>query len=499
MRATDGTLWSKVPLRPTAAANPPLPYTEGPTPRTEGARTYGDYLELFLDDGMLQDIITHTNERIDLLRRTYKEHTATTSLLTINELKAYLGILIQSGAKKDRKLTTEEMWSSQHGCPLYRAAMSEKRYLFITRCLRFDDRTTRQDREREDRLAAIKDLWESFLGNCQASYVPGDRVTVDEQLLGFRGKCAFRFYIANKPNKYGLKIVMCCDVRTNYMLTAKVDLGKVRNPRIPAGTVGEHFTLALTEPYLDCGRTVTTDNWFTGRPLMEKLWARNTHLVGTVRQKRYLPCVLFQKNVQRNLKTSIFLFSKNTMAVSYKQKKEKNVVLITSEHNTPAIGEKSKPEVIHYYNQTKGGVDILDHMCAVYSCSRKTSRWPLCLFYGMMNIACINAFIIYRAREGAKAKVRRNFMHELARELVLPWAQERISSPSLMISTRNVITGCLGIQAPRPETPEGPATKKRCVICPWSKNQTKVKTVCQTCHKHVCQRHSSLQCFDCQQ
>lgn len=70
---------------------------------------------------------------------------------------------------------------------------------------------------------------------------------------------------------------MCCDAKTNYLPSAKIDLGKVRNPKIPAGQVGEYYTLQVTEPFLDCGRTVTTDNWFTGRPLSRKLWDRNTH------------------------------------------------------------------------------------------------------------------------------------------------------------------------------------------------------------------------------
>lgn len=58
------------------------------------------------------------------------------------------------------------------------------------------------------------------------------------------------------------------------------------------------------------------------------------------------------------------------MLTSFKPKKEKNVVLLSSKHNTKAIGDYEKPEVIHYYNKTKGGVDVLDRMCAVYSCSR---------------------------------------------------------------------------------------------------------------------------------
>lgn len=63
---------------------------------------------------------------MDQLRAQYKDQKATTNPPTLVELKAFIGVLVQSGAKKD-KLDTAEMWSAQHGCPLYRAAMSEKK------------------------------------------------------------------------------------------------------------------------------------------------------------------------------------------------------------------------------------------------------------------------------------------------------------------------------------------------------------------------------------
>lgn len=130
----------------------------------------------------------------------------------------------------------------------------------------------------------------------------------DEQLLAFRGRCPFRFYIKYKPAKYGLKIVMCCDGATNHMANAKIDLGKRRKPRIKEGMLREYFTLYVAEPYLDAGRTVTTDNWFTSKNLPKKLWDRNTFLVGTIRKKPFIPPVMFKLDKRRKERTSIFLF-----------------------------------------------------------------------------------------------------------------------------------------------------------------------------------------------
>lgn len=40
-----------------------------------------------------------------------------------------------------------------------------------------------------------------------------------------------------------------------------------------------------------------------------------------------------------------------------------------------STGNKQKPEIITYYNQTKIGVDIVDKMCSSYSVARNTKRW----------------------------------------------------------------------------------------------------------------------------
>ena len=48
-------------------------------------------------------------------------------------------------------------------------------------------------------------------------------------------------------------------------------------------------------------------------------------------------------------------------------------------HSTKTINEerKKKPEIIDFYNSTKGGVDTFDQKAHFYTISRKPQRWPL--------------------------------------------------------------------------------------------------------------------------
>ena len=56
--------------------------------------------------------------------------------------------------------------------------------------------------------------------------------------------------------------------------------------------------------------------------------------------------------------------------------------------------ETKKPEIIMDYNMTKGGVHTVDQMCSNYSVARITKRWPMAIFYSLMNIAGINAQVL---------------------------------------------------------------------------------------------------------
>ncbi|KAK3861560.1 hypothetical protein Pcinc_032472 [Petrolisthes cinctipes] len=138
------------------------------------------------------------------------------------------------------------MWSPLDGAPMYRSTMSKERFAFLLRALRFDDRSTRQERVKEDRLAPIRPLWNEVVKKCQECYEPGPHLTVDEQLLAFRGRCAFRMYIPNKPAKYGLKIVMMCDVDSHYMCNAIPYLGKGTVELSKDKTLGEVLTTEVT-------------------------------------------------------------------------------------------------------------------------------------------------------------------------------------------------------------------------------------------------------------
>lgn len=303
--------------------------------------------------------------------------------LTVQEMCAFLGLCLIRGVIKGRDEPLPSFWEANYGRPIFRQTMSRNKFQDILRYLRFDNKATRPQRRETDRFAAIRDLWDTVMTNLQRCYYPHENITVDEQLFPCRSRCCFIQYMPQKPAKFGIKFWMACDAETSYILRAEPYVG--RQERGELG-LGEHVVTMLLEAYHNSGLNVCTDNFFTSLRLAKQLLAHNITLVGTVRaNRREIPSQVKMESRQIPLYTSMFAFTEDDgiMMASYKSKKNKVVYLLSSCHSIPAVennDEKHRPEVVLFYNKTKGGVDTADEMLRGYSTKAASRRWPLAVF-----------------------------------------------------------------------------------------------------------------------
>lgn len=140
---------------------------------------------------------------------------------------------------------------------------------------------------------------------------------------------------------------------------------------------------------------MTTDNWYTSIPLVEDMLEKKITMIGTLKKNKAAIPPSFLPNKNRVVGTTDFGFSDDKTIVSYVPKTNKAVILVSSMHDSKSIDPVTgKPDIILDYNLTKGGVDTCDKMCAAYSVSRVTRRWPQAIFYVLMNIASINSRVV---------------------------------------------------------------------------------------------------------
>ncbi|CAJ1048438.1 piggyBac transposable element-derived protein 3-like [Xyrichtys novacula] len=224
--------------------------------------------------------------------------------MALPELMAFIAIIILRGLTKVPSMS--DCWSANLGNPQIIATMSRNRFKDIMRHLSFDDRDTRSERTKTDTFAAISTVWSSFVTNCITSYNPGRHITIDEQLLLSKNRCCFLQNIATKPDKFGIKFWVACDLKSKYICNVLSYLGK--DPSRPSGErLSENVVLRLMEPFLDKCRNVTTDNFFTLLSLAQRLLRRKTTILGTVNKiRREIPQSSRQRDCNEIHHSSVF-------------------------------------------------------------------------------------------------------------------------------------------------------------------------------------------------
>ena len=390
----DGTVWSKIKANEFTKQRNRIAFTEkaGPTVFAErriDETALSSFFCIF-DHTILKMITHYTNE--EARSRNFDSIVSDIDILLFIAVLFTRGVLCQ-------KLSVKMMWSSLYGPPLVRMLLSRDKFLKIMRFIRFDSKNERKTRVGQDRFVMIRELWERFISNSIASYKPYSSLTVDEQLLPCKSRCSFIQYMPNKPDKFGIKFWLLCDVETKYTCNGFPYLGK-NNEKRTDELQGEFVVKKLIEPFSAKGYCVTTDNFFSSMKLAESLLQMKTKFLGTMkRNKKEIPEI-----AKENRKTyeTMFLDNQNgCMLTSYQCKPKKQVILISTQHEQAVIPQllinekKKKPISVLSYNSQKVGVDSVDQMTRQYNVRAPTRRWPVSVFYNILNLAAINSWILY--------------------------------------------------------------------------------------------------------
>eukprot|EP00064_Thunnus_orientalis_P011091 superscaffoldBa00001567_g11121 len=447
--------------------------------------------DLLITEEITQLLVDMTNLQGRRTVKDWKDVDAT-------DLQAYMGLLILAGVHRSRNESTHSLWDDHTGRAIFRATMSHCKFRLLSSCLRFDDRMTRPERNKKDKLAAFRTIWEKWTRRLPLLFNPGRDVCVDEQLVPFKGSCRFRQYMPQKQAKYGLKIWVTCDVKTSYAWKMQIYTGK-SDGGAPEVDQGKRVVLEMTEGLK--GSTVTCDNFFTSYALAEELLKRKIALVGTVRKtKTELPPQLLQTR-QRAPLSSLFAFTRTHTAVSYIPKRGKIVLLLSTKHREPAVSdtEKKKPTIFTDYNRCKGGVDNMDKLVSIYSCRKKTCRWPMVLFYNMLDVSAHNAFVLWTSVDSswnqAKKFRRRLFLDELGKMLVSPQMARRQRLPHTPAAAAMVARLRQQDTDPDPDSDNNPKKRRLCELCTGKRKKT--ATTCIKCGKCACKDHTSFICSTC--
>ncbi|XP_070993089.1 uncharacterized protein [Oncorhynchus clarkii lewisi] len=174
--------------------------------------------------------------------------------------------------------------------------------------------------------------------------------------------------------------------------------------------------------------------------------------------------------------------------------RKKNVLLMTTLHRDAAVStrEDKKPNAVLDYNTNKGGVDNLEKVAGTYSCNRLTARWPVVVFFNILDVSAFKAFVVWMEvnpgwKQGKFFK-RRFFLEELGKAMVAPLIQRRQRLPRTP-SSAGLVSDIQGPEVRSTATRDRRDKRKRCNL--YAPRDVKTSIMCHKCSAYICKAHAA--------
>ena len=363
-----------------------------------------EYFKSFISDELLDKICEQSN--------IYSVQKDVSKPLTLcrEEPEQWIGIAMQMSITK--LSDTRMHWSQYSVSDRISSTMTRQRWEDIKSTLHFVDNSTI---DANDKLAKIRLLVDHL--RQEFKKIPmSEFLSVDEQMVPFKGTSSMKQYVPKKPHKWGYKIFILADstgvAYDFFPYTGKIP--QVDNPQVPDLGPSSNSVLHLAE-CIPNGKNfkLHCDNWFTSLKLIDHLASRKIWVCGTIQEKR-LQGLSFKSEKQlsalgRGSFEEFETQSENATITAVKWYDNRSVCLASSYATSYPVqkckkfNKKSKnyddvdiPHIVHMYNKHMGGVDLHDQMMAYYRMAFRSRKYYLRLVFHMIDMCVINSRLLYR-------------------------------------------------------------------------------------------------------
>ena len=155
--------------------------------------------------------------------------------------------------------------------------MSRNRFQTILEFLHFNDNSKHNPNDpNQDRLFKVRPLVEHLVTKFKEPHTPSKNISVDEELVLWKGCLQFKQYIPNKRSRFGIKYFSLCEA-TGYMRNSIVYLGKEKNVSEEESRLIKELEISgsvvpkLMSELCHKGYHVYVDNWYTSEKLYKHL------------------------------------------------------------------------------------------------------------------------------------------------------------------------------------------------------------------------------------
>ncbi len=315
------------------------------------------------------------------------------------EMKAFFAINIMMGIKQLPQIWCYWSEDERYRCNWISSTMSKTRFMKLSQYIHLRD-TSNQPQTGQpgyDPLYKVRPLLDMVEPLFMGPYKPAQNLSLDEGMVGFKGRLFFKQYMPAKPTKWGIKIWQLCESDSGYCLLFDVYTGKAGNPqqraRVQGHGLGYDVVWRLSGPYQGLNHHLYYDRYFSSVKLASDLLDAKTYITSTIMANRKeLPQQV--KKLKLKNQGECKVYQKNNLGVTvYKDKRQITMLSSGEKPTLPQPG--AKPDVILNYNKYMGGVDKADQLRSYYPVGRAGHKWWRYLMWYVVNVSIVNAWILW--------------------------------------------------------------------------------------------------------
>lgn len=460
------------------------------------------YFQLFFDNSLINLIVTETNR---FAQQKLGSSSTTWSPVTVEEMNIFLAIHILQGIIK--KPEERMYWTSSEvfETPIFTKLMSYRRNYEIKKYLHFaDNESYNPETHPQPKLNKIWPVYENINHKCSSLYIPERDITIDESLILYKGRLAWKQYIPLKRARFGIKLYCLCESKSGYLFSHIIYTGKgtLISDKYKDFPMSSQVVLSLMDPLMGMGYCLTTDNFYTSPQLADFLITQKTDLYGTMRPNRKEVPMEIQKKKLKKGETVAYQRGK-VMLLKWKDKKD--VCLLSTIHNSEMETTRkrdkegniiSKPKLVIDYNDTMGGVDRLDQHLHDYPTTRKRGKkYYKKIFFHIVDMCVWNAFVLYQKNGGQRNHLE--FRKTLIEKLIIKFNTntKKVGRPSSQPGPLRLIERHFPEHVPPTEKKAAPC--RYCAVCcskrdeKGKKKRKETRYYCRHCNVGLC----AVPCF----
>lgn len=449
--------WTKVDELPKGKWLPQYKPVSGPINLSLDQKSSpGSFFRCFFSDDTIDDIRLWTNQRAEItidntIRAKNKDKKWFAMRKEDHEMEAFLGCLIAMGV--NRMANIKQYWCndsrlfSNFGI---KDLFCRRRFMdiFSNICLRKPG-----SEDPKDQLGKIRPLVTRIISVSQTLYTPKKELSIDEAMIAFSGRHKLVQFMPSKPVRYGFKAFLLCEAASGYVLNWRL---YTHDPKKENFGATYRTVKTLCEGYEGEGNIIFMDRYYSGIQTIADLKKINFGACGTIQINRLHLDPDSRKAIESLEDRKIVYFKGPQSLLLTCWKDSRMVTLLSNYHGTdivevtrrirkkdlvklkeekeeekeedPCDGEASCfteivsiPSSIADYNLFMRGVDLFDQKASYYSIQIRSKRWYLKILFHLIDIALINAHIIYTEtyrRSNEKALDQIEFRKEVVRDLV---------------------------------------------------------------------------------